>query len=136
MGYLADKTPGHRLYPTDGRARADINKWMFWSANHWGPAISILNWERAVKKFLGRGEPDPTLVGYGEGLFHTFAKVLESHLAKRSWLSGPALSLADVAIACPLMVAEPASLPLSPYANIEAWFSRVKELDAWKKTAT
>lgn len=129
--YLADRTPGQKLYPTDLRERADVNKWMFWSANHWGPAISILNWERNVKKIIGRGEADPALIAYGEGLFHTFAKVLDEHLAKRDWLSGKRISLADVSVACPAMVAEPAALPLASYANVERWFARVRELDAW-----
>jgi glutathione S-transferase len=135
MAYLADKTPGQTLYPTDLRRRADINRWMFWSANHWGPAISTINFERMVKKFLGLGEPDAAVVARGEGMFHDFAKVLDAHLAKHEWLSGDALSLADIAVACPLMVAVPAQLPLAPYANVQKWFARMQELDAWKKAA-
>jgi glutathione S-transferase len=136
MAYLADKTSGHGLYPTELRARADVNKWMFWSANHWGPAISMINWERMVKKVLGQGEPDPVQLERAEGMFHGFAKVLDAHLAGREWLSGSALTLADIAVGCPLMVAVPAQIPLAPYANIQKWFARVQELDAWKKSAS
>lgn len=134
MAYLADATPGQTLYPTELRARADVNRWMFWSANHWGPAISILNWERQVKKIVGQGDPDPSQVARGEALFHDFAKVLDAHLSDREWISGKALSLADISIGCPLMVAVPAQLPLAGYANIQKWFARLQALDAWKKT--
>ena len=135
MAYLADKTPGQTLYPTDLRARADVNKWLFWSANHWGPSIAIFNWERVVKKFLGLGEPDAGHIARGEALFHEFAKVLDAHLADREWISGKGVSLADIAIGCPLMVTVPAQIPITPYANIQKWFARVQELDSWKKTA-
>ena len=134
MMYLADTTPGQTLYPTELRARADVNKWMFWSANHWGPAIATLNWERLVKKVLGLGEPDAAQVARGETLFHDFAKVLDAHLANREWISGKNVSLADISISCPLMVAVPVQLPLVPYANIQKWFARVQELESWKKT--
>ena len=136
MAYLADKTPGHMLYPTELRARADVNKWMFWSANHWGPAISMINWERMVKKFLGLGDPDPAVVARGEALFHDFAKVLDAHLAGREWLAGESLTLADIAVGCPLMVAVPAQLPLASYPNVQRWFARVQALDAWKKASS
>lgn len=135
MAYLCDKTPGQTLYPRELRARADVNKWMFWSANHFGPAISMINWERSVKKVLGLGEPDRAQVERGEALFHTFAKVLEAHLERRDWLSGKTLTLADLAVGCPLMVAVPAGLPLEPYPRLWAWFERLQALDEWKRVA-
>src|SRR5262245_9087638 len=33
MVYLADKTPGQTVYPQDVRARADVNRWLFWCAH-------------------------------------------------------------------------------------------------------
>ena len=41
--YLADKTPGQMLYPLDPRARADINRWLFWSAYHFTPAVGLIS---------------------------------------------------------------------------------------------
>ncbi|WP_394828985.1 glutathione S-transferase family protein [Pendulispora albinea] len=135
MAYLADATPGQSLHPTELRARAQVNRWMFWSANHWGVAISMINWERAVKKAIGAGEPDAAQIARGEGLFHDFSKVLDAQLAGRTWLAGDTLSLADISVACPLMVAAAAQLPIQPYRNIGAWFERVQSLDAWKRAA-
>lgn len=135
MAYLADTTPGQSLYPTELHARADVNKWLAWCASHWMPPIGMLNFERMVKKFRGLGEPDPVFVAYGEQTFHTFAKVLDQHLAKNEWLTASRLTLADIATATPLMAAKTAALPLEPYVNIVRWFGKVQELDAWKKTA-
>lgn len=135
MAYLADTTPGQTLYPPDPRARALVNQWMFWSANHFGPAISMINCERVVKKMIGQGPPDEEMVARGEALFHGFAKILDAHLADRIWLCGGALSLADISVGCPLMIAVPAALPLEPYAHLRAWFARVQERDSWRSTA-
>ncbi|WP_394836945.1 glutathione S-transferase family protein [Pendulispora rubella] len=135
MAYLADRTPGQTLYPTDLRARADVNRWLFWSSNHWGVAISMINWEKVVKKLIAAGDPDPAQIARGEMLFRDFAKVLDAHLANREWISGNALSLSDIAIACPLMVAARAEVPVAEFPNIEAWFARVQALDAWKRSA-
>lgn len=135
MTYLADKTEGHTLYPKELRARADVNRWLFWSANHWGPAIAILNFENVVKKMVGAGEPDPAQVQRGETFVKDNAKVLDQHLAGRTWVSGDGLTLADFSIAAPLMYTRVAKIPVGDYANLQAWLARVQELDAWKKTA-
>ncbi|MEO8247812.1 MAG: glutathione S-transferase family protein [Burkholderiales bacterium] len=42
MQYLADMTPGQTLYPTDSRARADVNRWLFWCGQDFMPGVGIL----------------------------------------------------------------------------------------------
>ncbi|WP_211461059.1 glutathione S-transferase family protein [Collimonas silvisoli] len=135
MQYLADKTPGQTIYPTELQARADVNRWMFWSAQHFAPAIAIFYWENFIKGLIGAGRPDPVELRRGLTDLETFAGVLDGHLAQRPWVSGSGLTLADLAIAAPLMAAEPGRVPLQQYANLQAWFSRVQELDAWRQTA-
>src|SRR5690349_10100545 len=34
MQYLAEKAGAHDLYPVELKARADVNRWMFWCAQH------------------------------------------------------------------------------------------------------
>ena len=48
MQYLAVRTPGQSLYPTAPQARADVNRWMFWSAQLFQPAVSVINWEHNI----------------------------------------------------------------------------------------
>jgi len=134
MQYLADKTPGQTLYPQELRARADVNRWLFWSAQHFQPAVSVLGWEHLVKPILGMGDADPAQVKLGNGLVSACAAILDAHLAGKSWISGDALSLADYAIATPLAYIQQAKLPVSEHTNVLAWFARVQELEAWKRT--
>jgi glutathione S-transferase len=61
--------------------------------------------------------------------------VLDAHLAGREWICGDEVTLADLAIAPVLMVSEVARLPVRHYANLQAWYARVRELEAWQKTS-
>jgi len=135
MQYLADKTPGQTVYPQELQARADVNRWLFWSAHHWAPSISILGWENFVKQLIGQGPPDPVMVKRGDGLVTELAGILDAHLADKSWVAQGKLTLADLAVAAPLMAIVPAKLPVAGYPHLLAWFERVQALDAWKKTS-
>jgi glutathione S-transferase len=134
MQYLADKTPGQTLYPQESRARADVNRWLFWSAHHFAPAVAILGWERVVKPLIGAGEPDPAAITRGEALVSDLARILDEHLAGKQWIAQNRLTLADFAIASPLMMTGPAKLPVTDRANLATWFGRVQAIEAWKKT--
>jgi glutathione S-transferase len=95
-----------------------------------------LNWERFVKKLIGAGEPDPAAIARGEALVIENARVLDRHLEGRQWIVGDTPTLADLALAAPLMTTESAKLPVKDFVHIRNWFGRVQELEAWKKTVT
>lgn len=134
MQYLADKTPGQTLYPIGVRARADVNRWLFWCAQHFTPAVSVLNWERVIKGLIGLGDPDPAEIKRGEALVSEFAGMLDAHLAGRHWICGEALTLADLAIATPLAQIEQARLPVGELRHLKSWLARVQDLASWQKT--
>ena len=134
MQYLAGKAPGQTVYPEESQARADIDRWMFWCAQHFAPAIGVLTWERAWKGMTGCGEADPLEVARGERELAECAFVLDNHLAGRSWVCGDSLSLADFALAAPLMYSDKVALPLAQYEHLQAWFARVQQLPAWQET--
>ncbi|WP_434300500.1 glutathione S-transferase family protein [Corallococcus exiguus] len=135
MVYLAEKTPGQTLLPTDAQGRADVNRWLFWCSSHLAPANTVLVLENFVKQRTGRGPPDPAEVARGEALFAQTAPVLDSHLAGRTWVTQERLTLADLSLAASFALAGPARLPLEGYANLRAWLGRVQELEAWQRTA-
>lgn len=134
MQYLAELQSEQTLYPQDARARADVNRWMFWASQHFSPAVGVLTWEHAWKGMIGLGEADPAEVARGEREFLRFAGVLDQHLDGREWIAGKALSLADIAIAPPLMYIGVGRLPAASLTNLLSWLERIKGLDAWTKT--
>ncbi len=139
MQYLADKTAQQKgepspLYPWDIQVRADINRWMFWACQHFAPAIGVLTWERIWKGFVTGQPADPREVDRGCEELAQYAAVLDGHLKHRTWLVGDNVTLADYAVASPLMYRVKASLPVDQYPNMLAWFSRVQQLPAWQQT--
>ena len=134
MLYLASKSPGQSLYPADVQAQAQVNRWMFYCAAHFQPAISVLNWEHFVKKVIGLGEPDPAEVERGERLVQETAALLDSHLASREWVAGHNMTLADISLATPLMTLKQAKLPVAQFKHLESWFTRMAGRDSWQRT--
>ncbi len=134
MQYLADKCPDQELYPQDPRARADINRWMFWACEHFATAVGVLTFENIWKALIGMGEADPRELARGERELLQFGAVLDAQLAGREWVTGKALSLADLAIAPSLMYIEKGRLPLERFPNLMAWFERIQALEAWQQT--
>lgn len=134
MQYLAEKTPGQTLWPSDPRGRAEVARWLFWCAGHMAPANTILVLETFVKPITGR-TPDPAEIARGEALVAEHAPVLDGHLAGRTWVAADHVTLADLSLAASFALAGRAKLPIEPYANLNAWLARVHQLDAWKRTA-
>jgi len=134
MQYIADQVPGQTLYPTGLRERADVNRWLFWSAQHWAPALGVLTWENWMKGLFGMGERDPVAVARGERELAQFAGVLDAHLRGRQWVSGRGVTLADYAVAVSLMRVKEANISLADYPALVAWFERVQALEVWKRT--
>jgi len=134
MQYIADQVPGQTLYPASLRERADVNRWLFWSAQHWAPALGTLTWENWMKGLFGAGERDAAAAARGERELAQFAGVLDAHLKGRQWVSGPGLTLADFALSVSLMRVKEASISLAQYPNITQWFGRVQALEVWQRT--
>ncbi|MBV8636019.1 MAG: glutathione S-transferase family protein [Burkholderiaceae bacterium] len=134
MQYLADRTLDQTLYPDNIMVRADINRWMLWACQHFSPALGILTYERIWKGVRGLGGPDPVEIARGEKQILQFATVLNKHLENREWMVADKITLADYAVAAPLMYIEQARLPLGEYQHIMQWFDRIQQLDAWQKT--
>src|SRR5262245_8602615 len=122
MQYLADGTPGQTVYPTDRRARADVNRWLFWCAQHFQPAVGLVRWERVIKARMGQGGPDEDAVKRGDDLVARLLPVLDGQLEHRRWVTGNTVTLADLSLAATLSAAEQAKIPVSSHSNLLAWF--------------
>ncbi|TFW26616.1 glutathione S-transferase family protein [Duganella callida] len=134
MQYLADRTHGQTLYPDHIMTRADINRWMLWTGQHFAPALGVYVYEHIWKGLTGNGGPDPAELDRAGRQIAQFAAVLEQHLAGRDWLCGDSLSLADMAVAPSLTYVEQAHLPVTRHPKLMAWLERMRQLDAWRQT--
>ena len=94
----------------------------------------MIVWENVWKKFVEGTDADPNELARGAADLAQAATVLDKHLSRRRWLVGDSVTLADYAVAAPLMYKEQARLPVGDYPHVMAWFARVQELPAWRNT--
>lgn len=90
LRYLAAKT-GSALYPADAGQRSHVERWMDWTLAELNPAY--LAGFRDAKKTEGERGAD-TVANLEAEL-----RLLEAHFAKNAFAAGPAITLADVALA-------------------------------------
>ena len=135
MQYLASTKPESGLLPRDEQARADVTRWQFWDSSHFSPQLGTLAFQRVVKPRMGIGEPDASKVEEALTNFRRFAAVLNKRLDGREYVVGDSLTLADLTLASSLMYAKESEVPLAEFPNIQAWFSRISDMDAWTQTS-
>jgi glutathione S-transferase len=130
--YLASKAGGAWL-PRETRDRLALTKWLYWESNHWDPTCAVFVFERLVKPFFGLGETSEAEVAKAETTFHRLADVLNGELDKHRYVTGNALTIADLAIGSALSVAERVNFPLENYRAIQRWQADLQSLPAWTR---
>ncbi|MGH6889932.1 MAG: glutathione S-transferase family protein [Rhizomicrobium sp.] len=129
--YLAAKAG---VLPQGARERLAITKWLYWESNHWDPACAVFVFERLIKPLFGLGEISASEIARGEAAFARLAPVLNGELEAHRYVTGDALTVADLAIAAPFCVAEQAGYPLGEYRAIQRWRADIESLPSWKRT--
>lgn len=133
LGYLASKDGPSRLLPVAARERADVERWLFWQAQHLAPAVSKVAFERVVKKLQGRTDIDQAAIDQGTSEFDALAAVLDRSLGSKEYVAGK-LSIADFALAPYFNVGQMAGLSVEKHAAVKAWLGRVNARESMKRT--
>jgi len=129
--HLAEKRPDTRLFPREPHARAELMRWLFFSATHLQPWLSVLGQERILK--ARRGEPsDAGVLVLAERELGRFLTILEQELDQRDYLTAE-FSLADIALGCTLEYCESRGFELSPYPKLVAWRERLRRRPSWRE---
>jgi glutathione S-transferase len=133
LAYLAAKAGRTELAPTTPLERAEVERWTFWQAAHFGPAIRKVAFERIVKKLAGLGAPDESIIKTGMEEFATTASVLDQCLGTKEYVCGP-LTIADFALAPYAALTASCGLDFEPYPRAKAWLARMVARDSMRKT--
>jgi glutathione S-transferase len=133
LAYIAAVAGRADLAPTTARERGQVERWTYWQAAHFGPAIRKVAFERIVKKLAGLGAPDEAIVKAGMEEFVSTASVLEQCLGSEEYVCGR-LTIADFALAPYAAVTESCGLDLDAYPRAKAWLTRMTARDSLKKT--
>ncbi len=118
--YLAQKYGDGSWQSTDPLAQAAIQRWLSVAAGPvaYGPAAA-----RLITVFDATFNADEVI-----GRAHTLLKVMDTELADRAFLTGPAPSIADVANYSYISHAPEGNVSLQAYPNVRAWLQRIEAL--------
>jgi glutathione S-transferase len=133
LQYAADLSSNHTAYPNDIKKRADVNRWLLWEASVWFQSCYIYLVEYVVKPLL-KAEPDPSVIEAAAPKWNQLAKILDEQLGKTKFISGPDVTIADIAIASPMHLHAASRLPMDKYPNLSRWIKDIEAVPAWQKT--
>ena len=122
LQYLANKTG--LFYPTDVRARVEVDQWLFWQVGGLGPMAGQTHHFRQYAPALIK---DQRQIAYGVRRYtdetHRLYGVMDRRLADRDYLAGD-YSIADMA-AWPWILPRPQGQSLAEFTHLKAWVERV-----------
>lgn len=128
LEYVADATGKFGGATLDERLQA--REWMYWDFDRLSSGIFRA---RVIKLGIRPGTPE--MLAEYTAHSHAGLKVLDDHLAGRSWMVGEALSIADIDIFGAVVFAGEAGIDLSPYGNIASWMKRIEALPGFAAPA-
>ena len=128
---LASENPQSGLVPAALPERADMLRWMFWSAAHFEPLGRGIVFEVLIKPRLMKESPNMARVEEYMRDLARHAEVLDGHLKGRAWILGPTFSVADIALGTIIETAQRVRFPLEPYPEIARWFGALAARESW-----
>ena len=135
LQYAAEKVGNGAVYPTEVKARADVNRWLLWESSSWFPSCYKYLVENCVKPLLGDQTDNSVLESESQN-FNKLAGILDDRLSGSKYLCGDDPTIADVVVAAPMHLHSWAKLPLSSHNNLVRWMTQEIETKSWWTATT
>ncbi len=132
LAYLAGKADSD-LWPKSD-ARYTIMSWMFWESAHFSQALATIIGEKIFKPMRG-AEADPKILEEGMTRYSALAAVLDGNLARHRFLTGDAMTIADISVGIWFGYQEICGLPVGETAHVKRWLGELDALPAWQQHA-
>jgi glutathione S-transferase len=125
--YLAVRHGAASLFPQETQQRFDVERWMDWQQTTLNPAgrdafIQLVRVAPADRR--------PALVDASVAATEPLWDLLEAQLAKRRFIAGDALTVADVPIACEMHRWRGLPLDWRARPHLDDWWARMHALPA------
>jgi glutathione S-transferase len=119
--YLALRyDPERRLYPSDPVGSAQVQRWLSMAAGELASGPGLLRKSVLFRSPVDRAGP--------EAIARQLLQVLDDALARRPYLVGDTLSIADIALYTYTAHAPEGGVSLEPYPALRAWIARIEAL--------
>jgi len=120
LTYLVEKySPGHSLYPTDLKERAQVNRWLYFDNGSLFPAVRVLT---SPVYLLGAEMSPQNAKACREKL-----SFLDKDLEGKAYLVGGRLSLADISCYATVSYLSAYDFDLNMFKNLIEWKTIVKD---------
>jgi glutathione S-transferase len=131
MAYLCIQA-GSDMWPaSEPAAQVEVLRWLSWSDSHWSPVVAPFYFEHIVKSTFDIGPADVDSLKTKGADLARYAKVLDAHLANRSYAACNRPTIADFQLASMAAYWREARMPLAEFGNIVRWLERLMEIPAW-----
>jgi glutathione S-transferase len=121
--YLAARHNAERLWPSDVRRRADVDRWMEWQSTGYTPAMWGAFWQLIRTPAEKR---DAALVESSRAKSEKLSGILDAHLATRRYLTGEDFTVADIVTGCAAHRWLHLPLQRVPRPNLQRWYEELK----------
>ena len=125
--YVSSKTG--KLGGRSAAERRDILRWMFFD-NH--KVSGVAGPLRFLMNFLPEEKRNVDVIAFMTARLLGALKIMETQLADTPYLTGDALTIADIACAGYLFYPEPFGFDRSDFPHIDAWMTRIEDTPRWK----
>lgn len=125
--YVSSKTG--KLGGRSAAERRDILRWMFFD-NH--KVSGVAGPLRFLMNFLPEEKRNADVIAFMTARLLGALKIMETQLAYTPYLTGDALTIADIACAGYLFYPEPFGFDRSDFPHIDAWMTRIEDTPRWK----
>jgi len=119
MKYLCRKVDSE-FYPQELYAQATVDSWCDFSASLLAPAIGRVVFNRLLAPALGASVSEESLED-GLRFIGNYLPVIEARLEASTFIAGPAMTIADLAILGALDPAEACNIELSGFSRLYTW---------------
>ena len=124
--YLAEKTG--RFLPTDLRARKEVLEWLVWQTAGLGPMLG----QHGHFKLYAPERIEYATQRYRREALRLYG-VLESRLAKASYVGGGEYSIADMACFPWIQTWKAQEIPIDEYPHLRRWYDLLKSRPALRR---
>jgi glutathione S-transferase len=126
-----DAKAGGPLTPKDVQGRAVMEQWISIETSNFAPHAM-----KFIYQYVFKREQAPEGLKAADAALDTAFRAMESQLSKHAFLAGDSLTIADICFAPYLeyLALTPTAAKLADYPRVTAWWARISERPAWRKT--
>ena len=130
--FIAERN-NNKLYGETAEQRALINQWVDMATLHIGRWLTVMFFERKIKRVFFNGETDEKNVAEAETFLSQQLPAFESQLNQHNFIAGSEYSIADIIAYSYFSTVPHSGLDLSTYPKIREWISCVEARPSFKK---